>query len=52
MGRHAAGKEDRGLFRSVKGGKEDNWSSGDEDPSAGYLKREGGMWGHKRSYLT
>ena len=42
MGRQAAGKQGRGLFWRVKGGQEDNLSSGDEDPSAGDEK---GKWG-------
>ena len=42
MGRQAAGRQGRGLFWSVKGGEEDSWSSGDEDPSVGDEKGEGG----------
>ena len=42
MGRHAAGRQGRGLFRSVKGGQEEKLGSGDEEPSVGDKNGRGG----------
>ena len=44
MCRQAAGRQGRGLFWSVKGGQEENWSSGDEDPPECRRQKRGG-WG-------
>ena len=46
VGRQAAGRQGRGLFCSVKGRQEGNWSSDDEDPRVGDEKTERGGGGH------
>ena len=42
MGRQAAGRQSRGLFWSVRGEQDENWSSGDEDPPECRRRKRGG----------